>query len=210
MKRVLLVDEHDIVRRGLRALLDERLGLEVVGEARSGCEALEQTRKTDPDIVVIGSPLRDADGDEWIRRLRAAVPAAEIMVYVQQDRDTLIPDLIDGGARAVVLKSDCLDQVMMALDHISIGRRYYSPRVREFLESLSRRKLDAGTLATSPREQQVLQLVADGRTNREIACTLNVSIKTVEAHRASLMHKLNLRNTAGLVRYACAMRLIAA
>jgi DNA-binding NarL/FixJ family response regulator len=204
MPRILIADDHEIVRRGIRVLLESRLGFEVVAEAADGAAAVQAAMETRPDIVILDYSLPRLNGLEATRRIRQACPAAEVLVFTVHDRDTIIRDVLNAGARGYVLKSEADVQLIEAVRALAQHRPYFSWRVSETLleEFLDRHAHGAATKCLTAREREIVQLIAEGMSNKEICRRLSISIKTVEAHRTSAMRKLGVSSTANLVRYA--------
>jgi DNA-binding NarL/FixJ family response regulator len=209
IRRIIIVDDHDAVRRGVRQLLETKPYYEVVGEAPDGRSALELARETRPDIAILDYSIPELNGFDLAHALKREFPRIEILVYTMHDREEIIMDVLRAGVRGFVLKSDTEKHLLAALDALSIHRSYFSGAIsdallNQFLES------KPASLASSltHREREVVQQVAEGRINKEIAQRLNISVKTVETHRASAMRKLKLRTTADLVRYAVRNQLI--
>jgi len=200
--RILIADDHDVVRRGVRTLLETRPNLIIVAEASNGRAALEEARLTKPDIAVIDYSMPEMNGLDLTRALKREIPRIEILLYTMHDREDLILEVLRAGARGYVLKSDTERHLLAAIDALSIHRPYFSGVISE---TLLERFLDSAPSAQATithREREVVQLIAEGRINKEIGHILTISVKTVETHRASAMHKLKLRTTAELVRYA--------
>jgi DNA-binding NarL/FixJ family response regulator len=200
--RILIADDHDVVRRGVRTLLETRPNLVIVAEANNGRAALEEARLTKPDIAVIDYSMPELNGLDLTRALKREIPRIEILLYTMHDREDLILEVLRAGARGYVLKSDTERHLLSAIDALSIHRPYFSGVISE---TLLDRFLDSAPTAQATlthREREVVQLIAEGRINKEIGHILTISVKTVETHRASAMHKLKLRTTAELVRYA--------
>ena len=200
--RILIADDHDVVRRGVRTLLETRPNLIIVAEASNGRAALEEARLTKPDIAVIDYSMPEMNGLDLTRALKREIPRIEILLYTMHDREDLILEVLRAGARGYVLKSDTERHLLAAIDALSIHRPYFSGVISE---TLLERFLDSAPTAQATithREREVVQLIAEGRINKEIGHILTISVKTVETHRASAMHKLKLRTTAELVRYA--------
>jgi DNA-binding NarL/FixJ family response regulator len=209
IRRIIIVDDHDAVRRGVRQLLETKPYYQVVGEAPDGRSALELARETRPDIAILDYSIPELNGFDLAHALKREFPRIEILVYTMHDREEIIMDVLRAGVRGFVLKSDTEKHLLAALDALSIHRSYFSGAIsdallNQFLES------KPASLASSltHREREVVQQVAEGRINKEIAQRLNISVKTVETHRASAMRKLKLRTTADLVRYAVRNQLI--
>lgn len=210
IRRVLIADDHEVVRSGVRLVLEARANLHVVAEASNGRQALEEARSTKPDIAIIDYSLPELNGLDLARALKRELPRVEVLIYTMHDREDLVLDALRAGARGYVLKSDTQRHLLAAVDALSIRRPYFSGAVSEallerFLES------SPSTQATlTPREREIVQLIAEGHINKEIGHILDISVKTVETHRASAMHKLKLRTTAELVRYAVRNNIIQA
>jgi DNA-binding NarL/FixJ family response regulator len=209
IRRIIIVDDHDAVRRGVRQLLETKPYYQVVGEAPDGRSALELARETRPDIAILDYSIPELNGFDLAHALKREFPRIEILVYTMHDREEIIMDVLRAGVRGFVLKSDTEKHLLAALDALSIHRSYFSGAIsdallNQFLES------KPASLASSltHREREVVQQVAEGRINKEIAQRLSISVKTVETHRASAMRKLKLRTTADLVRYAVRNQLI--
>lgn len=199
----MIVDDHDAVRRGLRNIVETKANYVVVAEASDGRTALEMAREYQPDIAILDYSLPTLNGLDLSHQLKRAFPRLEILIYTMHDREDLIMDILRAGVRGFVLKSDTERHLIAALDALSIHRPYFSGAVSEtlldkFLETTPQQSASCLT----HREREIVQLIAEGRINKEIAQLLNISVKTVETHRASAMHKLKLRTTADLVRYA--------
>jgi DNA-binding NarL/FixJ family response regulator len=202
IRRVLIADDHDVVRRGVRTLLETRPNLQVVAEAANGREALEEARINKPDIAVIDYSLPELNGLDLTLALKKEFPRLEVLVYTMHNREDLVLEVLRAGARGYVLKSDTERHLLSAIDALSIHRPYFSGIISE---TLLERALDASRVSQvslTHREREVVQLIAEGKINKEISYILGISVKTVETHRAAAMHKLKLRTTAELVRYA--------
>jgi len=209
IKRVLIVDDHDALRRGIRALVETRPNFAVVAEAASGHAAVDEARRTTPDIAIIDYSLPELNGLDLTLTLKRELPRLEILIYTMHARDEIITGILKAGARGYVMKSDSEEHLLAALDALAVRRPYFSGAVSEaLLEQFlqSNRHLNVGVL--THREREVVQLIAEGKINKQIANTLDISVKTVETHRASAMHKLKLKTTADLVRYAIRNSLI--
>lgn len=209
IKRVLIVDDHDALRRGIRALVETRPNFAVVAEAASGHAAVDEARRTTPDIAIIDYSLPELNGLDLTLTLKRELPRLEILIYTMHARDEIITGILKAGARGYVMKSDSEEHLLAALDALAVRRPYFSGAVSEaLLEQFlqSNRHLNVGVL--THREREVVQLIAEGKINKQIASTLDISVKTVETHRASAMHKLKLKTTADLVRYAIRNSLI--
>jgi len=201
--RVLIVDDHAAIRRGLHDLIESSGSYEMVGQASNGHSALEMAEENRPDIVTLDYSLPSLNGLEVAHRLKRSLPAVEILVYTLHEREDFMIQMLRLGIRAYVPKSDPVENVLAALEALSNKQLYLAGKLAETLLDqllLAPPGPSAGNL--SSRERSVTQQIAEGRINRQVAHALGVSIKTVESHRSNIMHKLKLRTTADLVRYA--------
>jgi DNA-binding NarL/FixJ family response regulator len=209
--RVLLVDDHTLIRQGVRVLLEAEDEIVVVGEAEDGRQAVEMTLRLRPHVVVMDIAMPLLNGIEATRQILAALPTTRVLVLSAHSDEEYVERVTDLGAAGYVLKQSSLEDLATAIRTARAGRTYVSP-------SISRRghrpdRTPGATGATLPkrlsaREAEVLQLVAEGKANKQTAIELGISIKTVEKHRNGLMHKLDIHDVAGLVRYAIAVGII--
>jgi DNA-binding NarL/FixJ family response regulator len=196
--RILIADDHAVVRAGLRSLLESHSGWEVCAEAPDGREAVEKASKLEPDVAVldIGMPL--LNGVEACRRIRGCSPATEILILTMHESDDLVQQVVEAGARGYILKDDADRVLLAAVDAVRQHKPYFSTRVSNApAADLSRTRF-----RLTPREREILQLLAEGKSNKEVASLLGISVNTAEAHRANIMLKLNLHSLAELVHYA--------
>ncbi len=209
MTRILIADDHQVVRSGLRAILEAHEGWQIVAEAADGKEAIDKALATKPDVAIIDYSLPVMNGLEATRQIRARMPSAEVLVFTMHNSDVLVGELLAAGARAYLLKSEAREQLVAAVESLAGHKAYFtetvSERLRDTFVASHQRKQDT---ALSPRERVVVQLIAEGNSNKKISSLLNLSIKTIETHRATAMRKLNVSSTAGLVRYAIRNNLI--
>lgn len=212
MKRttVLLAEDHTIVREGLRALLEMKGGVEVVAEAENGRQAVALVRKLRPAVVLLDLSMPELNGFEATRQILKAVPSTRVLILSAYDDDAYVDQVIASGAAGYLLKHTSGAILSTAIREVEKGNTFFSPSVAKRLNSRNRKTPDhAGvlkrkTVKLSRREAEALQLVAEGKANKQIAAELGISIKTVEKHRQHLMEKLNIHDTAGLTRYAIA------
>lgn len=202
--RILIVDDYEVVRRGIRTLLEAERGWEVCGEASTGPAAVEAAARLTPDMVILDLGLPELHGLEVTRRILQRQPDTEVLVLTMHASEELIRQVLRAGAHGYVLKSDAGEQLVAAVRSLQRHKPFLTTRVTEvvldgFLRGVAD---DAVGEALTPREREVLQLVAEGRSSKRIAAALGVTVKTIESHRASLMRKLHLRTVADLVRYA--------
>ena len=206
MIRILIADDHAVVRSGLRTILDAHPNLEVVAEAADGNEAVHKAIETTPDIAVIDYSLPLINGIEVTRQIRAQLPKTEVLIFTMHDNESLIQDVMKVGARGYLLKSDAGRDLISAIAALAIHKPFFTAKVSESFVKASK----AMRSPLTNREVGVVQLIAEGHTNKHIARLLNISLKTVETHRASVMRKLNLSSSADLVRYAIRNNLVEA
>jgi DNA-binding NarL/FixJ family response regulator len=205
--RIFIADDHYVVRAGLRALLESRAGWEVCGEATNGREAVEKAAKLKPEIAVvdIGMPL--LNGIEVVRQLRKVSPETQILILTMHESDDLVQQVVEAGARGYILKDDADRILLAAVDALCRKKTYFSTRVSDIVEGSDSRGEAPDTPRASrsrltPREREVVQLLAEGKSNKEVASLLGISVKTAEAHRANVMLKLNFHSITELVLYA--------
>ena len=208
---ILVVDDHDVVRQGLRALL-ARPGWEVVGEAADGISAVEVAETTKPDVVIIDYSLPNINGADVARRIRQILPDTEILIFTMHDTEDVMREALSAGAIGFLVKSDGGRQLIAAIEALSRHQPYFTARVNETLLNTFLRPGKPGhdVRVLSPRERQVVTLIADGKSCREAAEVLGISGKTAETHRASAMRKLGVTSSAALVRYAVRNKLVQA
>jgi DNA-binding NarL/FixJ family response regulator len=208
MKRItiLLAEDHRVVREGLRSLLEAEADLEVVGEAPTGREAVAMAKKLSPAVVVMDLAMPQLNGFEATRQIRKANPGAKVLVLSAHGDDAYVEQAVAMGAVGFLLKQTSSHDLAQAIREVHQGNTFFSPAVARRLQHpqrpASNRQIRKQMAQLSPRELEVLQLIAEGAPNKQVAGELGISIKTVEKHRQSLMNKLNIHDTAGLTRYA--------
>jgi len=206
MTTVLLVDDHHVVRRGIRALLENEAGILVVGEAGTGVDAARLAQQLKPDVLIIDLMLADMSGLEVIRQLRKRAPATSAVVLSMYGNDCYVVEALQAGAKAYVLKDSPPEELMRAVREAALGRRYLAPPLSDraievYLLRSEDSQLDPYDMLTS-REREVLHLAAQGMTSSETANRLCISPRTVEVHRARVMQKLGLHNRTELIHFA--------
>jgi DNA-binding NarL/FixJ family response regulator len=199
--RILLADDHVVVRQGLRALL-EREKLSVVGEASDGQEAVRKVEELHPDIAVVDIAMPLLNGIDACREIVRVSPSTRAIILTMHPEDNYVLEAMRAGVRGYVLKTRASADLVQAIREVSRGNIYLSPGVSEAVVEAYLSKTDVPPDPLSPRERQVLQLVAEGKSTKEVAALLGVSVKTAESHRTRIMSKLDIHETAGLVRYA--------
>jgi DNA-binding NarL/FixJ family response regulator len=207
MVRILLADDHDIVRRGLKALLQERVGWEISGEAISGREAVELARELQPDIAIVDLMMPELNGLETTRQIRKVSERTQVLIFTMHHTEALVHDVLEAGARGYLLKMDAEREIVAAVETILRRQPFFSSRISEtVLEGFLRAARGGGGEASAPgltpREREVIQLLAEGHRNKKIAQKLGISVKTVETHRTTLMRKIGVKSIVELVRYA--------
>jgi DNA-binding NarL/FixJ family response regulator len=215
MLRILLADDHDIVRRGLKDLLEQHGGWQVCAEASNGREAFELALQHRPHVAVVDLSMPELNGLEATRRIRQSLPDTEVLIFTMHESEELIREVLGAGARGYLLKSDAVRQLIPAVESLSQKKPYFAGRVSEvLLDGFLKREqatLEGPTAERlTSREREVVQLLAEGKSNKQIARLLDLSVKTVETHRTAAMRKLELNSLPDLVRYAVRMQIIQA
>lgn len=211
--RVLLADDHSIVRRGLRSLIETQPDIKVVAEASDGLEALRLCEEHLPDAVILDVAMPKLNGIEVAERVQKLQRSASVLILSMHADESYIIRALAAGARAYLLKDATDEDLIPALRAVAAGRPFFSPSVtgvliEDYVRQLQARGLTDSYHLLTDREREVLQLLAEGRSNKEVAALLDVGVSTVETHRANLMQKLNLHNTAEIVLYAVRKRII--
>jgi DNA-binding NarL/FixJ family response regulator len=208
--RILVADDHEVVRQGLRRLLEARPGWEICGEAATGREAVEKTKQLKPDIVVLDYSMPGLNGTEATRQIIEKVPRTEVLILTMHGSEQVIRGALEAGARGYVLKSDASRDLISAVHALSEHKAFLSSSASGVVldKYLKIPQEPASQQALTPREREIVQLVTEGKSNKEIGVTLKISTKTVEAHRANMMHKLGLSSVSELVRFAIRNKII--
>jgi len=204
---ILLADDHAVVRQGLRMLLQGESGIEILGEAENGAEAVALAEKLQPTVVLMDVAMPHMNGAQATRQIRRASPSTQIVVLSSYSDDRIVDELLDAGVSGYIVKWAAATEVLKAIRDVVAGNQYFSPEIARRLNhrrqlSAQRKRRSASPSRLSKREGEVLQLIADGFSNKQMASELGISIKTVEKHRQRVMQKLGLHETASLTRYA--------
>jgi DNA-binding NarL/FixJ family response regulator len=210
---VLLVDDHTVVRQGLRALLKSEEDIEVIGEAENGRQAVMLAQKTPPDVVLMDVAMPLLNGLEATRQILRGRPSTKVLVLTSYGDDECVAQLMQAGASGYLIKQTAADDLIRAIRKVQCGNAFFSPSIAKRLRDQSRVAFTRGTLSRktgelTSRESEVLQLIAEGFSNKQIAAELSISIKTVEKHRQQVMNKLHIHDIAGLTRYAISKGMI--
>lgn len=212
MFRILIADDHEVARRGIRSLLESHPGWQVCGEARDGRETVELASQMNPDAILLDIGMPNLNGLEAARQILAVLPNVAILILTMHDSDQVVREVLRAGARGFLLKSDAGRDLVAAVEALQLQRTFFTTRVSQmvldgFLDRDNRTEVDPGNHYDSDnlltgREREVIQLLAEGKTSKEVAVTLKLSVKTAETHRTNLMRKLGLHSVADLTRYA--------
>jgi len=210
---VLLVDDHTVVRQGLRALLKAEEDIEVVGEAENGRQALQFVKKLLPDVVVMDIAMPVLNGIEATRQISRYIPSVKVLVLSTYSNDEYVEQLTEAGAAGYLVKQTAANDLLKAIREVQRGNAFFSPAIAKRLRDQCREAFSSGqparkSIELTSREAEVLQLIAEGSSNKQIAAELAISIKTVEKHRQQVMNKLNIHDVAGLTRYAISKGLV--
>lgn len=204
--RILIADDHEIVRRGMRPLIESEWGWEICGEASDGREAVAMAELLKPDVVVLDVAMPEINGVDVARQIKKMLPDTEVLVFTGTESESLVHQLFAAGARGCVLKSDAAEHLIPAIKALCEHQPYFGSRVAQVVfESYLKGGLQSDEAAPgglSPREREIVQLLAEGQSNKEVATTLGISVKTAETHRAAIMKKLGFSAFSELVRYA--------
>lgn len=214
--RILLADDHEVVRRGLRAFLDSHTGWKVIDEASDGREAVDKARQLKPEVVVLDVTLPHLTGLEAARRILAELPEMRLVFFTMHNAEQIVYEALNTGAHGYVLKSDSSNDLVSAIEASSRRQVFLSPKLAPLMSAdfhkggPKTRVAKAPDQVLTPREREVLQLLAEGKNSKDAAAALGITLKTVETHRANLMAKLDLHSLSGLVRYAIRNKIVQA
>ena len=214
--QILLADDHEVVRQGTRMLLEKQPDLHICGEARNGREAVALAQKLKPDIAILDVEMPELNGLEATRQIKKLLPEIEILIFTGHEEEQMVHDVFLAGARSYIVKTDVSQHLVAAVRALANHRTFFTSKISEIVFS---RYLHGGGTAASEepaagrltaREREIVQLLAEGKSNKEVASALGISVKTGETHRASIMRKLGLDTFSDLVRYAIRNKIIQA
>jgi DNA-binding NarL/FixJ family response regulator len=204
--RILIAEDHEVARQGIRSLIESHPGWEVCAEVRDGREAVEAASKLKPDVLLLDIGMPNLNGLDAARQILAITPDASILILTIHDSEQVVREVLAVGARGFLLKSDAGRDLLAAVEALQQRRTFFTPKVAQMMLDGYLRPHEesdpSGQCVLTPREREVIQLVAEGKTTKEVAIALNLSVKTAETHRTNLMRKLNLHSVADLTLYA--------
>jgi DNA-binding NarL/FixJ family response regulator len=208
--RILLADDHEVVRHGLCALLRAQTDWEVCGEASDGREAVDKAVELKPEVVILDVGMPNLNGLEATRQIMRLSPDIKVLILTLHDSEQLVREVLNAGARGFLLKSDAVHDLVAAVEALQRGKTYFTPKVASMVLDgyLGRESLEvvaspsASRARLTPREREIVQLLAEGKSSKEVAVTLGLSVKTAETHRSNIMRKLSLHSISDLVLYA--------
>jgi DNA-binding NarL/FixJ family response regulator len=204
--RILIADDHEVVRSGIRTMLEARPGWEVCAEAADGREAVERCKELKPDIAILDLGMPNLNGLEATRQILAASPQTKILILTMHDSNQVVRDSVAAGARGFLLKTEASRELVTAVEALQDQRTYFAPGIAEMIMEEYLHPAKPSSLPVSnhltPREREVIQLLAEGKRTRDVANVLHLSVKTAETHRTNIMHKLNIHSIAELTLYA--------
>jgi DNA-binding NarL/FixJ family response regulator len=212
--RVLIADDHDLMRRGIKSIIETKKGWEICGEAQTGVQAVAKAKELKPDIAVLDITMPELNGLEAAKKIQKVSEKTEILMLSVHYSDQLIRDVIQAGIRGYIVKSDSDRDLSIALDNLANHKPFFTPRVTEVILNSSAGRFpsraEGPRSRVTAREREIIQLLSEGKSSKEVAALLNISVKTAETHRANIMRKLQMHTVSELVRYAVRNRIIEA
>jgi DNA-binding NarL/FixJ family response regulator len=215
--RLLLADDHEFVRKGLRSLIEEQPGWEVAAEAVDGREAIEKTREVRPDVAVMDISMPSLNGLEATRQIMKDGSHTKVLILTMHDSDPLVREVLNAGARGYVLKSDASRDLVAAVDALRRNKTFFTSKVAQMVvdgflnkEPESYEGVPSERTRLTPRQREIVQLLAEGKSSKEVAVALSISVKTAETHRANIMRRLSCHSVSELVRYAIRNQIVEA
>ncbi len=214
--KVLIADDHEIVRQGLRSMLEAQRDCQIVGEAADGRQAVLMTKELNPDVVILDIGMPTLNGLEATRQILKLRPQTKILILTMHESDSVIREVLDAGARGYILKTDAGRDLVTAVDSLRRNKTFFTSRVSQmildgFLKGDPRpQDSGSGAIRLTPRQREIVQLLAEGKSSKEVAVALDLSVKTAETHRANIMRKLDCHSVSEVVRYAIRNNIIEA
>jgi DNA-binding NarL/FixJ family response regulator len=214
--KILVADDHDVVRAGMKALLEDQPNWQVVAEAGTGRQAVEKAKATTPDVAMLDVTMPELNGLEAARQIKKLLPNTEILILTVHESEQIAAEVLKVGARGYILKSDAGRELVAAVKAVAAHKNYFTSRIAQMVSDSTLKEgaqaieaEDIGSRLT-PREKEIVQLLAEGKSNKEAASALNISVKTVETHRTNIMRKLRFHSVGELVRYAVRNNIVSA
>jgi DNA-binding NarL/FixJ family response regulator len=214
--KLLLADDHEVVRQGLRSMLEAQRDCQVVGEAADGRQAVALAKELNPDVVILDIGMPTLNGLEATRQILKMRPQTKVLILTMHESDSMIREVLDAGARGYILKTDAGRDLVTAVDSLRRNKTFFTSRVSQmildgFLKGDPRPKdSESGAVRLTPRQREIVQLLAEGKSSKEVAVALDLSVKTAETHRANIMRKLDCHSVSEVVRYAIRNKIIEA
>jgi len=214
--RIMIADDHDLVRRGLKMLLEAHPGWKVCAEAHSGREAVEMAEEIRPDIAIMDISMPELNGIEAARKIKKISPNTEMLILSMHHTDQLVREIIETGAKGYIIKSDSDRSLVAAVEALAVHKPFFTSCATEIMLESLRTKGSVSEVAQSvrdrltPREREIVQLLSEGKSSKEVAVILGISVKTSETHRANIMRKLEIHSVSQLVRYAVRNQIVEA
>jgi DNA-binding NarL/FixJ family response regulator len=213
--RLLVADDHEIVRKGLRSILEAQPGWQVAAEASDGREAVDKAKQFKPDVTVMDIGMPSLNGLEAARQILKHDVRAKILILTMHESDPLIREVLDAGARGYVLKTDASRDLVSAINAIRSNKTFFTAKVAQivldgYLDKKPKKETENAQSRLTPRQREIVQLLAEGKSSKEVAVALNLSVKTAETHRANIMRRLDCHSVSELVRYAVRNNIIQA
>ena len=214
--RLLLADDHEIVRQGLRSMLQGQRDCQIVGEAADGRQAVAMTKELNPDVVILDIGMPSLNGLEATRHILKMRPQTKILILTMHESDSIIREVLDAGARGYILKTDAGRDLVTAIDSLRRNKTFFTSRVSQMIldgflqRGTSTPSPTTGRIRLTPRQREIVQLLAEGKSSKEVAVALGLSVKTAETHRANIMRKLDCHSVSEVVRYAIRNNIIEA
>jgi DNA-binding NarL/FixJ family response regulator len=208
--RILIADDHEMVRQGLRRVISEQPGWQICGEAATGRQAVTKTVELKPDIVLMDFTMPELNGLEATRQIRAAQPQTRVLAFSMHESEELIREILAAGAHGYILKSDASQSLIAAIKSLAENKPYFTTKIARLARTEQSSPIAHEKTNLTPREREIVQLIAEGKSSKEVADALGISVKTCETHRTNILRKLNLHSVTGIVRYAIRNKMVEA